>query len=74
MDLTQEAVAEKFKDGRWGNALAVFADVINKYIVVEQEFAGKPFDAAVKRVKTSAKTPQACLSPRHCTPPQAELS
>ena len=53
-----EAVAEKFKDGRWGNALCVFSDVINQYIDVEAAFAGKPFDAAAKRVKTSAKTPQ----------------
>lgn len=49
-----EAVAEQFKDGRWGNALLAFTDIISKFVEVEKEFAGKAFDTATKRVKSKA--------------------
>eukprot|EP00959_Pyramimonas_sp_CCMP1952_P104351 2180923-Pyramimonas_sp.AAC.3 len=51
-----QSVVEKFKEGRWGFSLLVFADIISKYVEVERSFAGKAFDVAARRVKAKAAT------------------
>mmetsp|Transcript_29822 Transcript_29822/g.41220 ORF Transcript_29822/g.41220 Transcript_29822/m.41220 type:complete len:2214 (+) Transcript_29822:130-6771(+) len=45
-----EAVAEQYKEGRWGKSLLTFTDIMSEYVATEQFFAGKAFDSAAKSV------------------------
>lgn len=48
-------LCENYSQGLWGNAVNILTDIFEKYLSVEEQFAGKSFDAAVKALVKANK-------------------